>query len=214
MGWETGDLVVYRQVHAAPRPLDGAGVTKRPWCVLPARVVEDSDERVVLWWPSGTRYLRPVFGDRIEALRRQVDGTWELAPTDWWGGDSLQVIPRGAPFALWPFRLEQGDDLLGWYCNLQRPLVRTYHGFDTMDWTLDVWAEPDLSSWQWKDAHELEAGEEMGLYSPTEVERIRAAGERVIELIEGRSSLFDGWAGWSPPSDWTAPELPGGVEAL
>src|SRR6476661_265335 len=120
--WAHGDIVEYRHVHHG-----------RPWWVVPARVVEDNDERVVVWWPAGTRYLAPVFDDRTDALRRLAENTWEVAPTEWWGGSCLLVTPRDEPFALWPFRLEADGEVLGWYCNLQRPLVRTDRGFDTDD---------------------------------------------------------------------------------
>jgi hypothetical protein len=197
---EPGDVVVYRQVHAG-----------KPWWVTPARVVEEDDERVVLWWPATTRYRRLVMADRLDGLRRLAAGQWDLTDAEWWGGASLLVIPFGRPYALWPFRLEPGGDLLGWYCNLQAPVVRTADGYETNDWTLDIWAEPDLSAWRWKDEDELEFGTDVGLYDADDVRRIRAAAAEVLALIEQRSAVFDEWRDWHAPADWSAPALPGGA---
>ena len=120
------------------------------------------------------------------------------------GGPCLLVIPRDAPYSVWPFRLEPIGELLGWYCNLQQPLVRTERGFDTDDWTLDIWASADLSSWKWKDEDELAFGEQVGRFRADDVVKIRAAGAAVIELIERRDAIFDEWREWSAPADWLA----------
>jgi hypothetical protein len=191
--WSPGDVIEYRHVHRG-----------RPFWVVPARVVEDSGDRAVVWWPAGTRYLRQVTDDRRDYLRQLAENRWELEPTEWWGGPCLLVVPRDAPYALWPFRLDANGELLGWYCNLQRPLVRSDRGFDTNDWALDIWASPDLSSWQWKDEDELEIGEQLGLYSSEDAVEIRAAGAEVIELIERRDAIFDEWREWTAPGSWLA----------
>ena len=193
MGFSPGEIVEYRDVKAG-----------RPWWRTPARVVEDGADLTVLWWPPGTRYQRPRFESRAEALSVLATGTWELETVEWWGGDSLLVIPAGAPYAIWPYRNVE-DELIGWYCNLQAPLVRRPDGFETDDWTLDVVASPDLSSWMWKDEDELAEGEQLGLYSPEEVARIRAAGTEVVALIEARDPIFDRWADWRPDPMWEAP---------
>ncbi len=189
--WSPGDVIEYRHVHH-----------DRPWFVAPARVVEDSDVRLVVWWPPATQYLLLTTADRTDGLRRLAENDWELANTEWWGGPSLLVHPRDAPYALWPFRSEPNGQLLGWYCNLQRPLVRTDRGFDTDDWTLDIWASADLSQWWWKDEDELEIGQAFGLYSAEDVVRIRAAGAAVIAMIERRDPIFDEWREWTAPDDW------------
>jgi Protein of unknown function (DUF402) len=189
--WSKGDVVEYRQV-----------VRGKPWCVTPARVVEDNEDLLVLWWPQGTQYLLGTHDDRHDVLHRWASGTWDLAKTEWWGGPSLQVVPTGAAFALWPFRLEPDNDVLGWYCNLQRPLERTARGFDSEDWTLDVWAEADLSGWHWKDEDELQVGIDAEVYNAEDVARIRAAGDDVVALIEARDPIFAEWRDWKAPADW------------
>ena len=98
-----------------------------------------------MWW-TAVCYLRPVFDDRTDVGCRLAENQWEVAASNGVvGRRALLVTPRDAPYALWPFRLEPDGDPIGWYCNLQRPLVRTDRGFDTDDWTLDIWAEAGLS---------------------------------------------------------------------
>jgi hypothetical protein len=191
-----GDVVEYRHVRLG-----------RSWWVNPARVVAADATEVVLWWPAGTTYLRPRSFDRQEVLALIASGSWQLGEVEWWGGDSLLVIPRNAPFAIWPYRNHEGD-LIGWYCNLQAPLIETARGFDTCDWTLDVVASPDLSGWMLKDEDELEDGRRLGLYDDADVERIREAADAVIELIERRDPIFERWRDWRPLPGWDPPVLP------
>lgn len=195
MRWASGEVIEYRHVKGT-----------RPWASTPVRVVRDDDDVTVLWWTAGTRRQLPRYGDRWELLRLLADRTWELEEAEWWGGDVLLIIPSGAPFSLWPFRTAEGAHV-AWYGNLQRPLARTDRGFETDDWTLDVVAAPDLSTWRWKDEDELLEGERVGLYSPDDVRSIRAAGARVVALIEGRDPVFDNWAEWRAEEDWAVPSF-------
>ena len=195
MPWQPGNVVEYRDVKHG-----------RPWWRTPARVIEDTPDRVVLWWPPGTRYQRLAFDDRLQSLAVLASGTWELEDVEWWGGDSLLVIPDGAPFAIWPYRAADGE-LVGWYCNLQAPLTRSGVGFDTDDWTLDVVAAPDLSTWTLKDEEELEEGRRVGLYSENDEAIIRAAAAQVVSLIESRAPLFSDWSTWRSDPAWPCPSL-------
>jgi hypothetical protein len=195
MTWRPGDVVEYRDLKH--------GV---PWSRTPARVIEDDAMCVVLWWPPGTVYQGCHHGTRAESLEAIASGAWKLADAEWWGGDALLIIPTDAPYAIWPYRTADGDHI-GWYCNLQEPLTRTDIGFDTSDWILDVVASPDLSGWMWKDEDELLEVRRLGLYSDTHVDRIRAAGTEVIELIEHRDPVFDTWASWRASDDWPVPVL-------
>ena len=168
------------------------------WLSVTARLVRDDDDLVVLWWPAGTVYELAAIPERAQGLRILAEGNWRMEEKTWWGGPAIHVIPNGAPYSLWPYRTHDGNHV-AWYCNLQAPLARTANGFDTNDWTLDVVAAPDLSSWQWKDEDELAEGEAIGLYSAADVIRIRSAGQRVIDLIEARDPIFATWAAWQPP---------------
>ena len=193
MGFPVGEVLEYRDVKHG-----------RPWWRTPARVVADADDVVALWWPPGTKYQRPRHTSRLDVLHHLANGTWELEETEWWGGDALMIVPADAPFAIWPYRTADGD-LIGWYCNLQAPLVRAAAGFEADDWTLDVVASPDLSGWMWKDEDELVEGERLGLYSPDQVTAIRAAGREAVALIERRDPIFEGWADWRPDPAWGPP---------
>jgi len=193
MSWEPGAIVEHRHTK------DGV-----VWWRSPARVIEDSAEVTVLWWPAGTRYQRAAVEGRLDHLRVLAAGGWELEDAEWTGGDALHIVPRGEPFSIWPFR-SPNHELLSWYCNLQAPLVRTAIGFDTDDWTLDVVATADLSRWSYKDEDELAEGERVGLYDAGELVEIRAAGARVVALIESRSSLFETWSAWQADRSWAVP---------
>jgi predicted RNA-binding protein associated with RNAse of E/G family len=193
--WQRGDIIEYHHVR-----------DERIWWRGPARVVEDGDDCLALWWPAGTIYQQPSGDDRSALLAQVKSGVWELADAEWWGGDCLLVIPPAAPFAIWPYRTHDGD-LIGWYCNLQAPLVRVDGVAQTQDWILDVVASPDLSGWMWKDEDELAEAARHGVYSAADVARIRDAGAAVVSLIEGRSSLFERWAEWRPGADWPVPTL-------
>ena len=50
---------------------------------------------------------------------------------------------------------------LGWYVNLQAPLVIRGDRFDTTDWALDIMVDPD-GSWRWKDEDEFVRAIELG----------------------------------------------------
>ena len=55
---------------------------------------------------------------------------------------------------MWLSFLESGEQW-GWYVNFQEPYRRTERGIETMDLALDIIAEPDRSSWRWKDEDEF-----------------------------------------------------------
>jgi hypothetical protein len=87
--------------------------------------------------------------------------------------------------------------LLGWYVNLQTPLCATPLGFDTTDWALDVWVEPD-GTWRWKDEDDFAEAIALGVFDDASAARVRAAGERAIALHQWPT----GWEDWRPPADW------------
>src|SRR3954452_911140 len=92
---------------------------------------------------------------------------------------------------------------LGWYVNLQAPLVVRDARFDTTDWALDVWVEPD-GSWRWKDEDDFARAEELGVFDADTAARIRAEGERVV----AEQPWPTGWEDWRPPIEWQPLELP------
>ena len=88
---------------------------------------------------------------------------------------------------------------LGWYVNLQAPLVIRGDRFDTTDWALDIMVDPD-GSWRWKDEDEFVRAIELGVFADTRAaDAVRAEGERVI----AERPWPTGWEDWRPPPEWT-----------
>lgn len=95
-------------------------------------------------------------------------------------------------------------ELIGWYVNLQAPLVVRGNCLDTTDWALDVVVEPD-GSWHWKDEDDFARAIELGVFEDdAAVAAVRAEAERVL----AERPWPTGWEGWRPPSSWQPLELP------
>jgi hypothetical protein len=139
----------------------------------------------------------------------------ELIHDRWTRTDILSITQPGIAHSV-DLMWETGQtNLECWYVHLQEPLRRTRVGFDTMDQLLDIVIYPDKSKWCWKDEDEFAEAVNIGLYSPEEAAKIKAEGERVIELLKGNRSPFcDKWESWSPPKDWGVPEFPPGWDQI
>jgi hypothetical protein len=98
---------------------------------------------------------------------------------------------------------------LGWYVNLQAPLSVSTGRFDTTDWALDVWVDPD-GTWSWKDEEDFERVQQLGILDAGEAAAVRAVGERVIAARPWPT----GWEDWRPPSDWLPLALPDDWDVL
>ena len=94
-------------------------------------------------------------------------------------------------------------DFVGWYVNLQAPLVVNGRFFDTTDHALDVVVDPD-GAWRWKDEDDLARLVELGAFSEREAAEVRAEGERVIAAQPWPT----GWETWRPPPEWGPLGLP------
>jgi hypothetical protein len=94
-------------------------------------------------------------------------------------------------------------ELLGWYVNLQAPLVIRGDRFDTTDRALDVWVEPD-GTWQWKDEDDFAESQALGIFDASTAAEVRAEGERVI----ADKPWPTGWEDWRPPPEWKPLPLP------
>lgn len=93
---------------------------------------------------------------------------------------------------------------LGWYVNLQAPLVIQRNRFDTTDWALDIVVEPD-GTWHWKDEDEFEEAIELGVFEDiAAAEAVRTEGERVV----AEKPWPTGWEEWRPPATWAPLALP------
>jgi hypothetical protein len=185
MFFEAGQVIVRRTVHR-----DG-----RIAAVETARVVSDDARGLLTWTAAGSHVMHrtTITGESIRKMRlRQRDSIpTMLSPTTWHGGSVLILTPPdGTHSVYWFFDLAGG--FTGWYVNLESPARRWFGGIDTADHALDIWVEPDRS-WSWKDEDEL--AERVGhpsYWTAQEADAIRAAGERLIPIIEAGTHPFDG----------------------
>ena len=200
---QTGDAVLLRNV------LQG-----KVWDAMAATVVLDDSELIAVYWAAG--YPRKAAAATRGAMqqlwfRQDAFDYWDVP---WIYTNVLCLTTPGAAHANWLVRKADDGEFLGWYVNLQAPLVRTRRGFDTADHELDVVIRPDFT-WYWKDEDELAFVIEHGFMSPEEGKTIRAEGERVIEMALRRESPFgDGWEEWSPDPSWSRPQIPAGWDLV
>jgi hypothetical protein len=173
----------------------------RPFWAIPARIVEDRDERTVLWVAPGTTYLRPHL--RLTMAEIAAD-EWVPREHPWQGNGTLMISCRDEPHSVWLFWDAAGEHE-SWYVNLELPWRRTRLGFDSRDHQLDVVIERDRT-WRWKDERELRDAVEVGLLTREEARRIRGDGERVVAALD--ELVPTGFERWRPEPSWWLPELP------
>jgi hypothetical protein len=155
--WSVGDEIVVRYVEGG-RAVSG----------LPVRILESSQERLVLYLAQGTLVDWPAVAGRTirdASLRGRFTTAWGHLPHVWKDGSLLFVFPRERSYGLWLFFGAAGAFKGEWYVNLQTPFQPTPIGIDTRDHTLDLWVAED-GSHRWKDEDELEAAVRAGTPSP------------------------------------------------
>jgi hypothetical protein len=194
--WQPGSRVVLRNIWQGWL-----------WFAFPAIVVHDRPDLIALWTPTGTHFKGGLGVDGYPTRlpfpgMRHVD----LTVRD---GGLLRLARPGAAHDVWARWSPDGSQFTGWKVNLQEPLRRSRVGFDTCDHLLDLMIEPDLRSWHWKDADELDEAVMLLRFSSAQAAAIRAEGDRVLEDVRRRAWPYaDGWEAWSPPADWGIPSLP------
>jgi hypothetical protein len=196
MTWSRGEHVIWRS-----RPDDVVGFT------FPAIVVEDSDDIIALFQPTGAICKRRSGTRGGPSGRNMV--SWDGSHVDW-TFDKPSTIRLHVPSSGFELiRSWTGESYEGWYINLVEPWTRTRRGFDTWDRILDVVADDDMTSWHWKDEDELAWAVDRGAITTEEAERFRAEGLRAIELMRTRRFPFDAdWSRFAPDSSWPIPVLP------
>ena len=201
--WSVGDFVVFRYLG-------------RIRAGMPAIVVEDRRERVLLYMPHGTRWFgapEPAAGrtERVRAIARgETVVTGRLIP---WRNHVLHVLLPGRPFSVWLFWSPEWE-FSSYYVNLEAPFARSAAGFDSCDHVLDVCVRPDRT-WYYKDLDELDVCVEVGLMSGALADRVRRDAEEAIALIEAWQAPFDaGLEEWRPDPAWPLPALSPGWDAL
>jgi hypothetical protein len=178
----------------------------RLWAARLALVVQDTDDLIVSWCPSGTRAIVPrlVNGDRVRP-GQWPGGGWifqEIRPEN----SFLRLSVPGAGYSVLIF--QYAGQIRQWYVNLEEPLQRTSLGFDYEDQILDVILTPDLSSWRWDDEDELEEAVVAGLVSQDLASELHARGTGVVGALQSGNSFFNRWESWRPDSSLCLPDLP------
>lgn len=189
--WPRGESVVLREVWKG-----------RIWRAIAGRVIEDSEERVVLWYPHGSP----------SKFAARSDGTEIRIPCDEWtladrtaSMDAVVEFHPGARHSVWTFRTQDGG-LAYWYVNFEQPLQRVAPGFEFVDEKLDLVVEPDGSR-RWKDEDELAEAARLGLVDADEV---WAEARRVLAARPWPT----GWEDWRPDPEWELPSLPEGWDVV
>ena len=186
--------------------------------VYPVTVVEDSPACVALYLAEDTPIKRPVGTDgspvpRSRSHEPRAAGPWQPGDARWVNTSVRWLARPGAAHAIGLFWQGPARQFLGWYGNLQAPLLRTALGFDSADHALDVVVAPDRT-WNWKDEDEFASAQQRGVFSPAEATAIRAEGERVIAAVEEIRWPFNAdWDEWQPDPAWPIPAMPDGWDA-
>jgi len=205
--WTRGDQIVLRYRWG----------DRLAW-VTPVTVVADTAECIALYLAMGTAFKMPVGADGLPVPRSQryedlAGLRWQLGDGAWRERSVLWLVRPSAAHAIGVLWRGTEREFVGWYGNLQAPLVRTPVGFDSTDHVLDIDIAADRS-WVWKDEDEFVVTQRCGLFSPKEAIAIRAEGERVIAALEQGAWPFDaGWEHWQPDPTWPIPALPDAWDA-
>jgi hypothetical protein len=199
-------------------------VLRRYWraglvsCVNAFTVLSDGERGLRLWQPAGVPYWRLLTPDGRTLHDGSIGAIGPLALTELtWTGSGIMPLHRpGEPWSVWWLFDGASGAFQGWYVNLEQPGVRwrdgAVAGLDTADHALDIRVAPDRS-WVWKDEDEFAARTgDPDYWDAAEASRIRAAGERVVALIEAGAFPFDGtWTSHAPAEPGSgAVELPAG----
>ena len=174
--------------------------------IKPATVVEDSEERLVLWTPAGSTVLY------AEALHVDADGTrrwdrgWRLTETEW----KADVI-----YVMWPgqmhkyeVRREPDGAVRSSKFSLQSAVRRTHLGFDRYGYKLHLLIAPD-GRLSWKNEKDLALAIEQGRMTPAHGDAVRAAGEGFAAAVRrNQGPSTQGWETWRPDADLPHPTLP------
>jgi hypothetical protein len=191
-----GDVVLFRSIFR----------DHVRWC-FPGRYVGKCDRRHGL-------YCQP--GNEGKGMRRSADGRYledwasDKPPFDqiWEKGHVLRFMRPGDAHTV-ELCWDREWSLVCWYVNLQAPLVVRGDRFDTTDWALDVWVEPD-GTWRWEDEDDFSEAQELGILDAAAAAEVRAEGERVIAAKPWPT----GWEDWRPPAEWGPLSLPGDWDVL
>ncbi|GAA4862942.1 DUF402 domain-containing protein [Saccharopolyspora rosea] len=199
--WENGQQVLYNFWR-----LDGSLGT-----VHPARVLSDDGRRLLCWVLAGTPIRVTTSpdgrGPREMPLHERFSGPRVPARSVWRGTSTLRLVYEDRWASVWWFFDPLGD-FRNWYVNLEIPQGRDASGVRRVDGVLDLEVFPD-GKWAWKDEDEVEPAIEAGRFTEAHAARLRAEGERMVELAEAGRFPFDGtYCDAAPDPAWDLPTLP------
>ncbi len=206
--WRPGDQIVVR--YRTSGRLSG---------VIPVTIAASGPDFIAYYLAAGTPYKYPVdIDDGVGLLGRERGGigdrAWRMIDGVWHTNVRLYVVPHGAAYAISLFWQASDWAFLGWYVDLQAPLVCIPCGFETEDYLLDILVAPDRS-WRWKDEDELEIAVHAGRFSTAQAAQIRAKAQRVVRMIEMWTWPFNAdWEHWRPDPSWPVPKLPDGWDVV
>jgi hypothetical protein len=195
--WPIGRTVTRREVLGFdPVPTRGddvPGWAGAAWLELPVRVVQDTQDALVVFVEPGAPFTFPV-GDWPTPDGRHP---WH-GKVGWQGHGCLMVQRPGEHHAVWHFWDGGSRDFSRWYINIQTAFRRTPDGFDTQDLELDLVVAPDRG-WEMKDWELLDQRVAEGRYTPELAAWIRALGARLGRRLDTGDWWWDErWRDWSP----------------
>ncbi len=169
-------------------------------------VLEETDERVAVWQPTGTLGRKPGGIRSGPRSRNLLASDWDGGYVDHrWDGDGvLRVHVPGQRWSTWRWMTSRGWSP-SWYVNLERPWRRTPLGFESTDWILDLLIDAD-GAVQVKDADEFEWAREVGRLTEQQLTDAAQAADEARAAIEARAFPFG--ADWSRWSDLPAEPVP------
>jgi uncharacterized protein DUF402 len=204
--WACGDVVVRREVLGLA-PVAQVETRQewhqRPWLAVPVYVVEDTDEALVTYLPSGAEF--GFFDGRWPT----PDGRHPWSPKERWSGHGCLMVQRPHDhYAVWHFWSGPDRTFSHWYINIQTAFVRTAFGYDTQDLELDIVISPD-GTWVYKDQDVLVDRVNEGRFSTSFVNWIESIGESLGAALRAGEQLWDrDWSTWEPPAEWVDTDLP------
>lgn len=199
--WAAGDQVVLREIWEG-----------KVWSGRPQIVVQDSPDLLALYIPAGTLWRKPVTleGGTLRIPKQQ----WKLVDESQ-KVETLRLVTPGAAHSVLVLWRPGFSEFLKWYVNLEKPLTRTYLGFDYMDLALDIVISTNQTEWRWKDEDEMQEAVNEGLISSELAHELREEGESVLKSMRASKSPFsDGWDLWRPDHIWSRPKLADGWDRL
>ena len=193
--WDHGEVIVRREVLRQGERLG-------PWEAVPVIVVEDRDDLLVTFMPTGSPF---GFG---EGEWPTPDGLHPWHERSGWEGNGVLMLQRpDEAHAVWHFWDGPDRDFRCWYLNLQEPFRRTAIGYDTQDLELDIVVAPD-GQFVLKDLEHMHERVDEGRFTEELVAEVIADGDRLMaELRAGRHWWDHAWASWEPDPTWTTPSL-------